>query len=175
MSLQLTAAVAAITFASVAVASSAVENADVLRRIKLMIEIRDTTAALTAMAQQAAPFDADLAGRLTARLRADAAAIPNHFEFEAGDPESRALPQVWSDWRGFLEAAAQAERSVAAVDTDSVAQLRQGMSAVEGTCADCHARYRSDRRTVEPVSVEGLQRALVPPVTENGLSPSVAG
>ena len=145
MSLQLTAAVAAITFASVAVASSAVENADVLRRIKLMIEIRDTTALLTAMAQEAAPFDADLAGRLAAKLRADAAAIPNHFEFEAGDPESRALPQIWSDWRGFLDAAAQAEKTAAAVDTGSVARLRQGMRAVERSCADCHARYRSER------------------------------
>jgi cytochrome c556 len=110
--------------------------------MQLMDQIRETMAALETMATGDAPFNATLAERLARKLAADAAAIPVHFEFQFDDPHSAARPDIWSDWPGFAEAAAQTETLAARVPTGSVATLRRGLEAVRQSCDACHDRYR---------------------------------
>lgn len=142
LSLRVCAVLVPLIFASAALALPGTQSTDVMKRLRLMTQIRDTTSALGAMARGDTAFDADHAGRLAARLRADAAAIPVHFEFQVIDPGSRAQPAIWADWSGFEAAAARTEAAAAALQTATPAQLGGGLRRLERSCRGCHQRYR---------------------------------
>ncbi|SNR33185.1 c-type cytochrome [Puniceibacterium sediminis] len=142
MPLRLSAALVPLIFAGAAFALPGTQSTDVMKRLRLMTQIRDTSTTLGSMARGETTFDADHAGRLASKLRADVAAIPIHFEFQVIDAGSRARPLIWADWSGFEEAAARTEAAAAALRTDTPEQLGAGIKVLEQSCQNCHRRYR---------------------------------
>ncbi|WP_146584821.1 c-type cytochrome [Puniceibacterium confluentis] len=142
MHMRFSAALVPLIFAGAAVALPGVQTTDVIKRHRLMLQIRDASTTLVAMARGETVFDADRAARLAGLLREDAAAIPIHFEFQNSDPDSRARPEVWADWTGFEKAAARSEAAAAALQTEAPEPLRRGIEALQRTCQNCHRRYR---------------------------------
>ncbi|MGY9048748.1 hypothetical protein P775_03065 [Puniceibacterium antarcticum] len=142
MPLRLSAALLPLIFAGAAFALPGMQSADVTKRVKLMTQIRDTTVQLSKMARGDTAFDGDQAARLAQLLRADTAAIPIHFEFQVIDPQSRARPEIWTDWVAFEQAAARSQAVADALQTETPQQMRRGLATLERTCRQCHRQYR---------------------------------
>lgn len=108
---------------------------------------------LGAIAKGEKPFD-DVAPDAAAKIAEVAAAVPGHFPEGSGPGgdgigETRAKPEIWSDWQGFLDANAKleaaAEEIVAAVAAQDQAALGAAMGAAGKACGGCHKPFRTPK------------------------------
>ena len=81
----------------------------------------------------------------------------DRYDPDSREPETRALPDIWQDFDGFLALNGSAETAVTAIieaeDTDA---MRAAARRLRGACDACHARFA---RPYEPpeVSDEDLE------------------
>jgi len=83
-------------------------------------------------------------------LNALALTVPYLFPDEGSIPDgSRAKPEIWSDWDGFLEVsaafAAATPGVITAVESGDASQIGPALGAVGQTCGGCHDDYRGPK------------------------------
>ncbi|WP_319825493.1 cytochrome c [Thalassovita sp.] len=128
-----------------ALAHGGVKNPEVMARMNLMGEIKESIGVLGKMAKGATRFDVDRAEAAKGALINAATRIPVAFENPAKDPKSEALPTIWEDWEDFSAQAAGMAESVASVDVSSLAGVQTGMKVIGQSCSGCHKDYRIDK------------------------------
>lgn len=71
------------------------------------------------------------------------------FSEGAGGDHSRAKPEIWSDWNGFVEKANDFEqagvRLSRAMAQGDIEQVSEALKAVRATCGGCHKPYREPK------------------------------
>lgn len=108
---------------------------------------------LGGMAKGDIAYDQGVAAAAAGNLEAAASMNPAVLWPEGSDSgsngETRAKPEIWSDWDGFLknvqdlQAATSAMAESAGVD---LAALQSAIGPVGGTCGACHRGYRGPER-----------------------------
>jgi cytochrome c556 len=125
-----------------AVAAVAASNPAVVARQELMKAQGAAARTLGQMAQGAAPFDAEAAAAARAALIDTAGRIAAVFEANETDPESKAKPEIWTNWEDYVAKADALKAAAEALDVSSLEALQAGMGAVGGACGACHQAYR---------------------------------
>jgi cytochrome c556 len=115
---------------------------DAKARQTLMDTVGMNTGILGDMAGGKAPFDAAKAEAAKAALIAAAGMIPATFEPKGTDAESKAKPEIWTNWDDFLADAAAMGKAATALDATTVEGVQAGMAGLGGSCKDCHTEYR---------------------------------
>jgi len=81
-------------------------------------------------------------------LQSTAAMIPDIFPEGSTGGDSRALPAVWEDWEGFVEASDRLEQAATdlrdAAEAGDRAGVAQAFAAVGQACSGCHQTYRAE-------------------------------
>jgi cytochrome c556 len=115
---------------------------DAKARQLLMDTIGMNTGILGDMAGGKAAFDAAKAEASKAALIAAAGMIPATFEPKGTDAESKAKPEIWTNWDDFLIKATGLGKAATALDATTVEGVQAGMAGLGGACKDCHTQYR---------------------------------
>lgn len=136
-------ALALICIAGVAQAKLQPHHPLVKARIANMESFRSNFSVLGNMAKGKLDFNATQAATAAALLRENAPKIVTTFETEAHDPASEAKDAVWSDFEDFAAKAAQMVEAVNAIDTSSLAVLREGVTQIGLACKACHDDYKN--------------------------------
>lgn len=116
-------------------------------RDALMLLIGAKTATLNSMARGEVPVDEELFVESSQDLAALSQMVSEGFMPEGTIEQSRAMPEIWSDWDDF-EARIQ-EFQDAATELAQAAEnggFEAGQDLVQpvaGTCGDCHRAYRA--------------------------------
>ena len=135
--------VAGLVLASgVAIAQAAATDPDVIARKDLMRAQAGATKTLGQMAGGALAYDAAAAEAAKATLIATSMEIEAKFTVNAADPESKAKPEIWTNWADYLVKAKALTDAATALDTSSIETIGAGMGAIGGTCKDCHGAYQ---------------------------------
>ena len=132
---------ALILTAGVAFAGKSTEP-DAKARQTLMDTVGMNIKILGDMAGATVPFDAAAAEAAKTALAEAAGKIPATFEPQGTDAESKAKPEVWTNWADFLVKAEGLAKAAAALDASSIEGVQAGMAGVGGACKDCHTLYR---------------------------------
>lgn len=123
-------------------------------RVAAMKDMGGAMKHLGAIAKGEKPFD-DIAPEAAAKIAEVAAAVPGHFPEGSGPGgegigETRAKPEIWSDWDGFLAANAKLEQAAeaiaAAVAGQDQAALGAAMGAAGQACGGCHKPFRTPKQ-----------------------------
>jgi cytochrome c556 len=81
-------------------------------------------------------------------LQSTAAMIPAIFPEGSTGGDSDALPAIWENWDGFVQAADRLEQAAAdlrrAAEAGDRAGVAQGFAAVGQACSGCHNDYRAE-------------------------------
>lgn len=115
---------------------------DAKGRQDLMDIVGMNTGILGDMAGGKAAFDAAKAETAKAAIIAAAGQIPKVFEAKGTDAESKAKPEIWTNWDDFLKDAAAMGTAASALDATTVEGVQAGMAGLGGACKDCHTEYR---------------------------------
>ncbi len=115
---------------------------DAMARQTLMGTVGMNTKVLGDMAASKAPFDAAAAEAAKAAIVAAAGKIPATFEPQGTDAESKAKPDIWTNWDDFLAKADGLAKAAGALDATTVEGVQAGMAGVGGACKDCHSKYQ---------------------------------
>lgn len=135
---------AVIFSAGIAQAEGEATDPAAIARQTLMRTNGASSKALGDMASGKVAFDAAAAATARDALVASAGQIATVFATQgAADPASRAKPEIWTGWDGFLAKAEALKTAAAAIDVTSAETIGAGMGAVGGVCKDCHATYRN--------------------------------
>lgn len=94
------------------------------------------------MAGGKVPFDAAAAEAAKAALIESASKTAATFEPQGTDAESKAKPEIWTNWDDFLVKADGLVKAAEALDASSVEGVQAGMAAIGGACKDCHSKYQ---------------------------------
>ncbi len=127
--------------ASVAFAEATEEHA--VARQALMKTIGGNVKILGDMAGGKADYDAAAAEAAKAAIVAAAADISVKFETSSTDPDSKAKPEIWTNWDDFVAKGQGLADAINALDASSLDGVKAGMGAVGGACKDCHSTYRA--------------------------------
>ena len=144
VTLALAGALAALPLIGIAANHENATSDPVKARQELMKEIGAATKVLGDMAKGARVYDTAAATEAQAALMAAATRIPEAFETEATDPQSEALPAIWSDWPGFTAEARALETAAANADVSNLDAVRFSLRAIGKACGSCHESYRAD-------------------------------
>lgn len=98
---------------------------------------------LGAMAKGEREFDAAAAEVAKQGLIAHAVEIPVKFTENASDPESKAKPEIWTNWDEFVKYAAALGTAAAALDASSLDGVKAGLGGIGGACKDCHTEFKA--------------------------------
>jgi cytochrome c556 len=134
-----------ITAVLAATAVYAADRADpnAIARSETMRAIGGAMKTLGGMAEGKVDFDAAAAGAAKDAMMTAAANIPASFTTQgAADPESKAKPEVWTNWADFAANAAALSAAATALDVSSAESIGAGMGALGGACKDCHTEFR---------------------------------
>lgn len=88
-------------------------------------------------------YDAAAAEAAKAAIVAAASSAAAKFEPQATDPESKAKPEIWTNWDDFVAKDKALIDAATAWDVSSPETIGAGMGAVGGACKDCHTAYRA--------------------------------
>lgn len=88
-------------------------------------------------------YDAAAAEAAKAAIVAAATGASAKFEPQATDPESKAKPEIWTNWDDFLAKDKALIDAASAWDVSSPETIGAGMGAVGGACKACHTAYRA--------------------------------
>ncbi len=117
-------------------------DADAMARQALMGINGMNTKLLGEMAGGKVPFDAAAAEAAKAAIVDVAGKIAATFEPQGTDAESKAKPEIWTNWDDFLAKADGLGKAAAALDATTLEGLQAGMAGVGGACKDCHSKYQ---------------------------------
>jgi cytochrome c556 len=74
--------------------------------------------------------------------------------FKAGrgdDPQTRAKPEIWSDWPGFEAEVKKLQTTstslVEATKSGDVEKIKTAVGAVGAVCGSCHKAYRAEKKS----------------------------
>jgi cytochrome c556 len=112
------------------------------QRKALMKKNSQHTKAVSAMVKGDAPFDAKAVTAAFTQWSETAAQLPKLFPDDSKGGDTRALPKIWSDRKGFDAEIAAFTKAAAARPTD-VEGLKKAFPAVSKACGDCHEGYRA--------------------------------
>ncbi len=115
---------------------------DAMARQTLMGTVGMNTKVLGEMAGGKVAFDAAAAEAAKAALADAAGKIAATFEPQGTDAESKAKPDIWTNWEDFLAKADGLAKAAGALDATTLEGLQAGMAGVGGTCKDCHSKYQ---------------------------------
>jgi len=127
---------------AIGVTAVAAQGDAIAERKKLMKQNSQHTKAISAMAKGEAPFDAKAVTAAFTQWSATAAALPKLFPDNSKSGDTRALPKIWEDKKGFDGQIAAFAKAAAARPTD-VEGLKKAFPAVSKACGDCHEGYRA--------------------------------
>jgi cytochrome c556 len=121
-----------------------VAQTDVINQRKEMMKKNSAqTKAISAMVKGDAPFDAKAVTAAFTVWSDTAAQLPKLFpDNSKTGGETRALPKIWSDRKGFDAEVAAFAKAAAARPTD-IEGLKKAFPAVSKACGDCHEGYRA--------------------------------
>lgn len=128
--------------AGVAVAQDAATDPNVIARQALMKGQGGAAKVLGDMAGGKAAFDAAAAQAAKDSLMASSMDIGAKFTPTSTDPVTKAKPEIWTDWEGFLARAKALNDAATALDITSPESIGAGMAGIGGACKDCHTAYR---------------------------------
>lgn len=115
---------------------------DAMARQSLMGTIGMNTKVLGEMAGGKVAFDAAAAEAAKAALADAAGKIAATFEPQGTDAESKAKPDIWTNWDDFMAKADALNKAALAMDATTVEGIGAGMAGVGGACKDCHSKYQ---------------------------------
>ena len=115
---------------------------DAMARQTLMGTIGMNTKVLGEMAGGKVAFDAAAAEAAKAALADAASKIAATFEPQGTDAESKAKPDIWTNWDDFVAKADALNKAAVAMDATTVEGIGAGMAGVGGACKDCHSKYQ---------------------------------
>lgn len=115
---------------------------DAMARQTLMGTIGMNTKVLGEMAGGKVAFDAAAAEAAKAALADAASKIAATFEPQGTDAESKAKPDIWTNWDDFVAKADALNKAALAMDATTVEGIGAGMAGVGGACKDCHSKYQ---------------------------------
>jgi cytochrome c556 len=128
--------------AGIAFAETAATDPNVIARQDLMKAQGGAAKVLGEMAGGKIAYDATAAEAAKATLIGTSGNIEATFTATSADPGSKAKPEIWTDWAGFLAKAKALQDAAATLDTSSVEAIGAGMGAIGGACKDCHTTFR---------------------------------
>jgi len=97
-------------------------------------------------------FDTEVIQRAAGAIAMSAHRIPNLYPKGSTDPNSRALPAIWTDWDKFTALAKQLEDQAASLQRAAGAEddenLHGKAKKLFATCKSCHDQFRkpSDKK-----------------------------
>jgi len=100
------------------------------------------TKAVSAMVKGDAPFDAAVVNAAFTQWSDTAAQLPKLFPDNSKSGDTRALPKIWEDRKGFDAHVAAFAKAAAARPKDADS-LKVAFPAVSKACGDCHEGYRA--------------------------------
>ena len=133
---------ALILSAGMAFAAGKSTDPDAIARQTLMGTVGMNTKILGDMAAGKAEFDAAKAEAAKVALTEAAGKIPATFKPQGTDAESKAKPEIWTNWEDFLLKADALTKAATALDTTTIEGVQAGMGGVGGACKDCHTKNR---------------------------------
>ena len=121
-----------------------VAQGDVIgQRKKLMKQNSKNTKAISAIVKGEAKFDAATVNTAFAIWSSTAAQMPKLFpDNSKTGGDTRALPKIWTDRKGF-DAQVAAFAKATAVRPKDLDALKKAFPAVSKACGDCHEGYRA--------------------------------
>lgn len=126
-----------------AFAHSDVANPAVAKRMMGMEAIGSASKTIGNMARGRVAFDPAKAQEAAREIAKHALEIPVLFKIPEQDPQSEALPDIWTNFDDFTAQAAAlnkaAERAAKITDLKS---LKSAMREIGGACGSCHKTYR---------------------------------
>ncbi|AJE45245.1 c-type cytochrome [Celeribacter indicus] len=135
-------AIALICSAPALLAQSKATNPAVKARQEAMLQIGGGMKVLSDMAKGDQAFDAEAANAAVATIATVSAEIPDLFEAQEDDPESEALPAVWSDWDDFVVKAEALHTGAQSITVTDEASLQPALGTLGVTCKQCHDDFR---------------------------------
>jgi cytochrome c556 len=128
---------------AIGITGVAAQGDAIAERKKLMKGNAQHTKGISAMVKGEAPFDAAAVNAAFTQWSATAAALPKLFpDNSKTGGETRALPKIWDDRKGFDAQIAAFTKASAARPKDAEA-LKTAFPAVAKVCGDCHEGYRA--------------------------------
>lgn len=128
--------------AGLAIAEGTATDPLVIAQKDLMHSFGGAAKTLGGMAGGKVAFDAAAAAAAKAALVDGAAKIAVVFEKAGTDPESKAKPEIWTNWDDFLAKGKGLGDAAAALDATTLEGVQAGMDGVGGACKACHTAYR---------------------------------
>ncbi len=115
---------------------------DAKARQTLMGTIAMNTKVLGEMAGGKVAFDPAAAEAAKTALADAAAKIPVTFEPQGTDADSKASPEIWTNWDDFVTRADALNKAALGVDATTVDGVGAGMAVIGATCKSCHSKYQ---------------------------------
>lgn len=115
---------------------------DAMARQTLMGTIAMNTKVLGEMAGGKVAFDAAAAEAAKLAIAEAAGKIPATFGPQGTDAESKAKPDIWTNWEDFISKAGALNNAALALDATTVEGVGAGMAGVGGACKDCHSKFQ---------------------------------
>lgn len=144
-------AVAAAGAMAVLVAGTAYGAAHAMHeaRVKAMKEMGGHMGAIGKVVKGEMAYSEEVVAHAEALEKASHELLTWFPEGSMGGEDSRAKPEIWSDWAGFEKAAKDYEMAtpklVAAAKTGDTAQIGAALKDVGKTCGGCHKPYRTPK------------------------------
>jgi cytochrome c556 len=112
------------------------------QRKQLMKQNSQHTKAVSAMIKGDAPFDGKAVTAAFSQWADTAAKLPNLFPDNSKTGDTRALPKIWDDRKGF-DAQVAAFAKAASAKPGNIEDLKKAFPAVNKACGDCHEGFRA--------------------------------
>jgi cytochrome c556 len=128
---------------AIGVTAVAAQGDAIAERKKLMKQNSKHTKGISAMVKGEAPFDGGAVNAAFTQWSQTAAQLPKLFpDNSKSGGETRALPKIWTDRKGF-DARIAAFAKAAAARPKDLDGLKKAFPAVSKACGDCHEGYRA--------------------------------
>jgi cytochrome c556 len=111
-------------------------------RKALMKKNSQHTKAVSAMVKGDAPFDAGAVNAAFTQWSQTAAQLPKLFPDNSKTGDTRALPKIWDDRKGF-DAQVAAFAKASSAKPGNIEDLKKAFPAINKACGDCHEGYRA--------------------------------
>ena len=135
--------ICALVGVAIGVTAVAAQGDAIAERKKFMKQNSQHTKGISAMVKGEAPFDAKAVTAAFTQWSETAAALPKLFpDNSKTGGETRALPKIWTDRKGFDAEIAAFAKAASARPAD-VEALKKAFPAVNKVCGDCHEGYRA--------------------------------
>ena len=134
--------------AAAAFAHTGVENPAVLARMQNMKAMADQMEILVPMARGDSDLEPHRIAEALGDLQSSAVEVPSLFHVQEMDPQSEALPELWSDFEDFegrSEELMQAIRVAMDLQIDERQDLIQVVREIGSSCSGCHEVYRTEQ------------------------------